>query len=161
MQIAPFAIAAVALLAASRAKKKKPKESSKPRVETFGRVERLLNVAAINASLSSDEPPPTILYAYAGEGPALDRMTKVMYANAEMFRNVEFYQLRLSDLKRVIKMGGELPKGVAGDLVGVHSSGSIWPTHIFPNDDIADMSVKVVHRMVFAMTGKKPEIKAA
>ena len=161
MQIAPLAIAAVALFAASRAKKKKPKESAEPKVELFGRVERLLNAAAIRDSLSSLIPPPMILYGYVKEGVALDRMTKVMYGQAEVFQSIEFYQMRISDIRKVVGMKGSPPKGIAGVLVGVHSQDAVWKTEIFPNDDIEDMSIKVVHRIVYAASGVMPKIKGS
>jgi hypothetical protein len=159
MQIAVFAIAAAALFVASRTKKKKPKESAKPQVEMFGRVERLLNAAAIRESLSSVIPPPMILYGYVKEGAALDRMTKIMFGQAAVFQNIEFYQMRISDIRKVVGMKGGPPKGIAGILVGVHSEDAVWKTEIFPNDDIEDMSSKVVQRIVYASTGHMPKIK--
>ncbi len=90
------------------------------------------------------------------EGPALDRMTHVMRAQAEMFQTVEFYQLPFSSLKRAIKASGSPMKGIAGAIVGVNPDQAYWYDHIFPNDDIKDMSIKVAHRILFALTGVKP-----
>ena len=160
MQIAPFAIAAVALFAASRAKKK-PKESAEPKIERFGRVERLLNAAAIRDSLSSIIPPPMIIYSYVKEDAALDRMTKIMFGQAAVFQNIEFYQMKISDIRKVVGMKGTPPKGIAGILIGAHSEDAVWKTEIFPNDDIEDMSIKVVQRIIYASTGYMPKIKGS
>lgn len=161
MNFAPLAFAAAALFAVSRGKKRKPKESAEPRIEKFGRVERLLNAAAVFGSFSDLIPPPQILYTYVKEGPALDRMTAVMQVNAATFQDVEFYQFPLSAFKRIIKTKESPPKGIAGALVGAHPGGALWFAYVYPNDDISDMSTKVVHRIVFAKTGYKPGVKGA
>ena len=160
MQIAPVAIAAIALFAVSRGKKKKPKESAEPRVERFGRVERLLNAAAVRESGAGELiPTPTIAYIYVKKGPTLDRMTHVMSAQAEMFQSVAFYQLPFAALKQALKVEGSPMKGIAGAISGAHPDKAFWYAEIFPNDDIKDMSIKVAHRILFALTGVKPKIK--
>ena len=157
MNFAPLALGAVAAVALLRSKKKVKKESKEPRVERFGRVERLLNVAAIReAGAGGLLPSSQIIYAYVKEGPALDRMTHVMRAQAEMFQTVEFYQLPFSSLKRAIKASGSPMEGIAGVILGVNPDQAYWYDQIFPNDDIKDMSIKVAHRILFALTGAKP-----
>ena len=160
MQLAPLALAGAALLVLSKSKKKKA-VSKTPQVEKFGRVERLLNAAAVRASLSALTPPPTVMMAYTSKSPALDRVTHAMAANAEAFQNVDFYQMPISALKEVVKMGGSPPPGIAGAIVGVHPDGAIWLGYIFPNDDPRDLAIKVSHRVFFAITGQRPKVKNA
>lgn len=160
MQLAPIAFAGAALFALSRSKKKKT-ISKTPQIEKFGRVERLLNAAAVRESMSSLTPPPTVMMAYTSKTPALDLATHAMVANAEAFQNVEFYQMPISALKQVVKAQGSPPKGIAGSIVGVHPDGAVWLGYVYPNDDAKDIAVKVAHRVFFAMTGSRPQIKGA
>ncbi len=86
-------------------------------------------------------------------------MTHVMHAQAEMFQTVAFYQMSFAALKQTLKVVGSPMKGIAGAISGAHPDQAFWYAEIFPNDDIKDMSIKVAHRILFAMTGVKPEIK--
>lgn len=159
MQLAPLALAGAALLVLSSRKKKRT--DSAPRVEKFGRVERLLNAAAVRASMSALTPPPTVMMAYTSKTPALERATQAMVANAQAFQNVEFYQMPISALKEVVKVDGQPPKGIAGSIIGIHPDGTIWLGYVFPNDDAKDVAIKVAHRVFFAITGNRPQIKGA
>lgn len=160
MQFAPIALAGAAFFVLSKGKKGKT-ASKTPKVEKFGRVERLLNAAAVRESMSNLTPPPTVMMAYTSKTPALERVTQAMIANAEAFQNVEFYQMPISALKQVIRAEGAPPKGVAGSIVGVHPSGTIWLGYLYPNDSPRDVAVKVAHRVFFAATGNRPQIKGA
>ena len=156
MQLAPFLLGGVALFAISR-KKKKRTESSVPKIERFGRVERLLNVAAARESDAKAQGltiPPMVVFMYQGKTPALERVTKAMMAQAQAFQNVEFYQLPVSVAKAVSKTDGALPKGSAGFLAGVHGA-NFFGEFIFPNDDPAMIAGKVSRRTLFAITGKE------
>jgi hypothetical protein len=161
MQLAPLILAGATLLVLSKGKKKGAGASKMPKVEKFGRVERLLNAAAVRESMGAMTPPPTVMMAYTSKTPALERATQAMIANAEAFQNVEFYQMPISALKEVVKVEGAPPKGIAGSIVGVHPDGAIWLGYVFPNDDAKDVAIKVAHRVFFALTGKRPEIKGA
>lgn len=157
MQIAPFAIAAVALLAASRGKKKKPKESTEPKVARFGRVERLLNRAALEqsdqAAVQQGEKP-AVVFVYSKTGDALDRITTMMKVNAETYQTVEYYQLPLSVGAKALGIAVKLPPGAVG-LLAAARGGQQLVTFIYPKDD-AILARRVAVASIFAMTGIEP-----
>ncbi len=155
MKIAPFAIAGAFLFAVSG--KRKKAVSAGPAIEKIGRVERLLNSAAIKASIVQSGQPPSLIYLYTSKDGALERVTAVMKVQADLFPSVQYYQAPVSVVKQVMQMGGSSPSGVSGVLAGMHSDDNVWPTFIYPKDEIKDIAVKVAHRIFFAMHGIRPE----
>ncbi len=160
MQIVPLAIVGVAAFALTR--KKKRKTSTAPRVEQFGRVERLLNVAALEQShqqwLDAGQPsPPTVVFYYVPNTPSLEKVTLAMVAQAQMFQNVEFYQVPVTALSRIAGQKVTLAKGSSGYLGAARGMLGMHGAFIFPNDEPQTIATKVARQVLYATTGKKVE----
>ncbi len=160
MQIAPLLLGGAALFAFTR--KKKRKVSTVPKVERFGRVERLLNVAAIEQShqqwLDAGMPSlPTVVFYYVPNTPSLEKVTLAMVAQAQMFQNVEFYQVPVAALARISGQKVALAKGSSGYLGAARGLLEPEGAFIFPNDDPQTIATKVARQVLYATTGKRVE----
>ena len=147
-----------ALFALTR--KKGRKVSTVPQVERFGRVERLVNVAAIKQShqqwLDAGMPSlPTVIFYYVPNTPSLEKVTLAMVAQAQMFQNVEFYQVPVTVLTRIIAQKVTLAKGSSGYLGAVRGMIGTKGAFIFPNDEPQTIANKVAHQVLYATTGKE------
>jgi hypothetical protein len=143
----------------SRKKTKKPTIET-PKIQKFGRVERLLNLAAIKNALSAskDRPfKPQVIFGYVNETPALEIITKHMYAQAEAFQNVDFYQFPMGIARKIIHSETKPLPGIAGALGAGYRPQIVHAAFIYPEDSEELIAQKISQSILFATTGQLSE----